>query len=44
MQKVSPKATNKVATTFLPILFFDKAEDNVGDKFNGVEDVGLGVA
>ena len=24
-------------------MWWDKGEENVGDKFNGVEDVGLGV-
>ena len=35
---------NKVATTSLPIFFIDRGEDNVGDKFDGVDDVGLSVA
>ena len=35
---------NKVATRSLPIFFIDKGEDNVGDKFDGVDDGGLGVA
>ena len=45
MQKVSPKATNKVATTFLPIYFLSKEKTmTMKTKFNGVDDVELGVA
>ena len=36
--KVMPRSSGR-----MEVMWWDKGEENVGDKFNGVEDVGLGV-